>query len=166
MSLSGGLRKYIVGSTGLIWFGRGCSVPDGELFIEKLDAGRKALIDPLDLAFPDMEVDIVRIVELLLFDMTLALEEPGLGMLDLRHGVQKFPAGSCADVLDQRLVIERDLSVETEPAAYFLHKIDHLLGIDVEGVQMLIDREPQRWRSGSGMTHGVMLECPIFCAVG
>jgi hypothetical protein len=91
-----------------------------------------------------MEVDVVRIVELFLLDMALTLKEPCLGVLDLRHRVQQFPAGSRTDVLDQRLVIERNLSVETEPAAYFLQKINHLLGIDVEGVQVLIDREPQR----------------------
>src|SRR6202042_2931006 len=89
------------------------------------------------------------------FDMALALKEPGLGVLDLRHGVQKLPAGSRPDVLDQRPVIEGSLSVESKPAGDLFQEIDHLLGIDVEGVQMLIDREPQRWRSGSGMTDRV-----------
>jgi hypothetical protein len=61
MSQSCELRKYVIGSTGLIWFGCfGCSVPDGQLFIQKLNTRRKALIDPLDLAFPDMEVDLLR----------------------------------------------------------------------------------------------------------
>lgn len=84
---------------------------NGQLLIEELDARLEPLIDPLGLALPDLKVDIIRIVQLLLFDVTLTLEEPSLGVLDLRHGVQKLPAGSRPHILDQRLVVERSLSV-------------------------------------------------------
>jgi len=49
--------------------------------------------------------------------------------------------GRDTNLLNQRLVIEGDLSVEAEPAADFFQKIDHLLGVDVEEVHMLIDRK-------------------------
>jgi len=49
---------------------------------------------------------------------------------------------SSTDVVDQRLVIEGRFSIERKPAAHFLQQIDHHLGIDVQRVEMLIDREP------------------------
>jgi hypothetical protein len=70
------------------------------LFVEKLDSGRKSLIDPPHFAFPEMEIDIVRVVELLLLDVALALKEAGVRVLNLRHGLQKVSAGSGTDVLN------------------------------------------------------------------
>jgi len=81
-----------------------------------------------------MEVDIVGVVELLLFNGALALKEPGLGVFDLRHGVKKVSASGSADVLDQRLMIERRLSIEGKPAAHFIQQIGQLLGVDVQRV--------------------------------
>jgi hypothetical protein len=52
-------------------------------------------------------------------------------MLDTRHGLQQVATDGGADVLDQGLVIEGRFSGETRSAAYFLHKIDQLLGVDI-----------------------------------
>jgi hypothetical protein len=99
-------------------------------------------IDPFDLAFPDMEVDIVRIINLLLFDVAKALKEPRFGMLDLRHGVQQLSAGGSTYVLDQRLVIERSLMIESKFAVDFRQEIDHLLCVNVEEVEKFVNRKP------------------------
>jgi hypothetical protein len=75
-------------------------------------------------------------------DLAGSASQPGFREFDLHHGLQKLLGGAGTDVLDQRLVVEGYLSIEGKPGAHFLQQIDHLLGINIEEVEMLIDREP------------------------
>ncbi len=54
---------------------------------------------PINFAFPNLEIDIVRLVELPFFDVALTLKEAGLRVLNFGHGLQ-VPARSGTDVLD------------------------------------------------------------------
>lgn len=69
--------------------------------------GRARLADALYFALAYVVVDIVGVEKLLFLELVLGLEEPCLGMLDLRHRGQDVTAGRGADELDQSLLVGR-----------------------------------------------------------
>src|SRR5271170_4356725 len=82
------------------------SLPNGRRIVKKLDARGETLFDPFFLSITDHQIDVIRIAEVFLLDLPLTLEEPCVGMLDTRHGLQQVATDGGTDVLDQGLVIE------------------------------------------------------------
>jgi hypothetical protein len=107
------------------------SLSSGRRIVKKLDARGKTLFGPFPFSVTNQGVDLIGIAEVLLFDLPLTLEEPCVGMLDTCHGLEQVTTDGGTDVMDQRLVIKRRLSIDGKSAAPFLQEIDQLLGADI-----------------------------------
>jgi len=95
------------------------------------------------LAIADFKVDIIRIDKLFLFLMLESLEEPGLGMLDLKPGrsirnlwCSMFGRPQLGTSWMLCLRIDRKFVADQSQG------IDQPLGVDIDLAETLVDREP------------------------
>ena len=128
----------------------------GAGFIQKPDERGEAHPDALGFSVADCDIDVVRVTQLLLFAALLGLKEPGFGVLDASHRLHDIQADYSASILNQRLVVEKGFRFDGKLAAQLFEQLDHLLGAQIELVEMLIDRKPQRRCSRSSVAHGVL----------
>src|ERR1700761_3668478 len=106
-------------------------------FFEEPYPWRQSLLLSLSFSLAHLEVDVVRIHKLLLFELALRLEKESLCLLNVRHRSQDVPSRRCANILNQGLLVDGPLLIDGEPGTHGSNGLNECVRVDIDSVERL-----------------------------